>query len=456
MTAAGAFAKATGAKRLQKIYAERVRFSKAIGLDRMRPDRLALILAPEIALIRRKINNGTYRFTAYKEKLISKGAASHPRVVSIPTARDRLVLRAVCDFLQEVFPGAVPALPQVNIESLKGALASAKYGEYIKIDLKSFYPSIPHGLLLKALKKKIRKPQILRLLQAAITTPTVPENKGGSGAAPNTQGVPQGLAVSNLLAEIALVELDQAFKARPDMWYSRYVDDILVLCPLGSATALAAELIDRLKSLGLTPHDLGAPGSKSKVGNIADPISFLGYQVEGGKLSVRLETLRRFEASIASIFTAYRHKLLAVKSPAEKAAAVEFCKWRLNLRITGCIFRGQRLGWAFYFSQINDTGRLRALNSTIAALLKRFSLSAVIKPKSLIKVHYECKRQDKASHRYIPNFDTMTTAEKRRILGLFLGDFKVAGLTDKRVEDLFVMRISAAVKELEADLAGIS
>ena len=456
MTAAKDFAKALATKNLQRIYAEKIRHSKAIGLDRMRPELLAATLSAEIATIRKKATLGSYRFTPYKEKLVSKGADSAPRVLSIPTARDRLVLRALCEFLQKVFPSAISALPQTKIESLKTALATGKYAEYVKIDLRNFYPSLPHALLLKALKSKIRKPQILALIRAALTAPTVPESKGGAGASPSAEGVPQGLAVSNLLAEIALAGIDATYAARPDLWYSRYVDDILILGPAGSASKVAAELTDQLKAIGLTPHELGSPGSKSKIGSTADQIVFLGYQVDDGKLSVRPETARKFESSIASIFTAYRHKLLQAKSPADKTAAVELCKWRLNLRITGCIFNGRRLGWAFYFSQITDTSRLRALNSTVDTLLKRFSLKGVFRPKSLVKVHYECRRKNKTTHQYIPNFDTMGIIEKRRVLGLFLGASKVALLTDARVDQLFKMRISLAVKELEEDLAGIS
>ena len=42
---------------------------------------------------------GTYAFSKYKQKLISKGAGKAPREISIPTTRDRVALRALSDFL---------------------------------------------------------------------------------------------------------------------------------------------------------------------------------------------------------------------------------------------------------------------------------------------------------------------------------------------------------------------
>lgn len=135
---------------------------------------------------------------------------------------------------------------------------------------------------------------------------------------------------------------------------------------------------------------------------------------------------------------------------------MELCTWRLNLRITGCIFEGRRLGWVFYFSQMSDTSRLRSVNKTVEALIKRFGLSGLIRPKSLIKVFYEARRREKASHRYIPNFDTMSVDDQRRILGLLIGNPRINRLSDGFITKLFKMRIGAAVRELEADLSGIS
>ena len=167
MSAAASFRKIFSKNNLTAIYAKRISYSRAIGIDRKRPDLYRAELKGEVALINERVKTGAYKFTAYKEKLISKGANSYPRVISIPTVRDRLTLRALCDLLAEVYPEAVSEIPQIKIERLNEALISKKYSEYVKIDLRQFYPSISHKLLLGVLKRRIRKPELLDLIEKA-------------------------------------------------------------------------------------------------------------------------------------------------------------------------------------------------------------------------------------------------------------------------------------------------
>lgn len=455
MSAAKIFKKTFSKRSLRGVYQDNIRETGAIGLDRARPSKLESRLGADLDIVVKKIRSGKYKFTAYKEKLISKGQGVPPRLISIPTARDRIVLRALCNFLGQVFPSAKLSLPQSTISSLQKALEDGNYAEYAKIDIQGFYPSIPHELIFKALRKKIRKPEILTLIESAITTPTVPSAKGSKGSTLNKIGVPQGLAISNLLAEIALQVIDDTCANHSDLWYKRYVDDILILAK-SDAQEPAEIIINELKKIGLTAHPPGASDSKSKIAKLSQPFTFLGYAIENNKISVRKESVLKFEASLAGIFTAYRHKMAKTRRAQEKTRAIDVCQWRLNLRITGCIFNERRLGWVFYFSQMNDTARLRSVDKTIEKLIVRFNLRDKVKPKSLIKTFYEARRRDKTSHRYIPNFDTMPISEQRRILLILLGQSRLAGRTDKFIAKLFKMRISSAVRELEADLSGIS
>ncbi|MEN3800318.1 hypothetical protein ABDZ32_07000 [Aeromonas veronii] len=106
MSAAISFKKYFSKNSLRKIYTDKIKNSGAIGLDRTRPANLNNQLDEELEHIVQKTKQGTYHFTAYKEKLILKGADSNPRKISIPTARDRIVLRALCECLSDIFPTA--------------------------------------------------------------------------------------------------------------------------------------------------------------------------------------------------------------------------------------------------------------------------------------------------------------------------------------------------------------
>lgn len=456
MNASNIFKKNFSIKNLKKIYFDKIEGSGAIGLDRIKPANLKENLSSEVSLIYNKYYNDNYNFTAYKEKLISKGAKSCPRQISIPTARDRITLRAICDSLAEIFPDAKLSLPQEVIHSLNEALNSGKYKEYIKIDLKGFYPSIPHELIENSLKQKIRKKEIKNIIRKAIRTPTVNNNVGRNGAEDNVCGVPQGLSISNILAEISLSDIDMGISLIPDIWYKRYVDDILILTKSGKANEIAGSVINRLKSIGLDPHPLNEKDSKSVVSTFVNSFSFLGYYINSNHILIKKESISRFESSIAKILTAYKYNIRKSRTSIDKDRALAYCKWKLNLRITGCIFDGKRYGWVAYFSQISSTYQLRSLNHVINKMLQRFDLKKEIKQKSLIKTFYELHRGNKEGYKYIPNFDNLTISQQRDIVKLWLGTERTNKLSNTKIVEMFKQKISVSIKELEEDISGIS
>ncbi|MBH2842579.1 reverse transcriptase [Serratia marcescens] len=454
--AARSFKRSFTCKNLKKIYFDKIKESGAIGIDRVRASSFEQNSESEISLILRKVIAGNYKFTAYKEKLVSKGAHSFPRQISIPTVRDRITLRALCNVLIDVFPKAKLSLPQVVIESLKDSIISREYSEYAKIDLRNFYPSIPHSLIEESIKNKIRKPELRGLIHSAISTPTVSEGRGSNGVTRNNIGVPQGLSISNILAEIALQKVDAEISLIKDIWYKRYVDDILILCPAGRSVEIANAIIQKLESIGLSPHPIGNSDSKSKVGLLCEPFNFLGYMISDQGVGIRKDSILRFESSLAKIFTAYRHALSKAKNKKDKERAIAYCQWKLNLRVTGCIFGGKRMGWVVYFSQVSNTVQFRAVNHTIRKLIKRFGLEKDIKSKSLIKTFYEWHRGDKESHKYIPNFDALAIEQQREIVALWIGREEVGRLNNAAVTRIFNYKISTSVKELEQDISGFS
>lgn len=460
MSAAKYFTQEYAHKRLRELYDEYISLTSAIGVDRLSRNIFERSLDDEIGLINAKASAGTYRFSQYKEKLISKGAGKHPRVISIPTYRDRIALRALCNVLKRTFVSDLNVkLPQHTVADLRTGLVSGKYSHFIKLDVTNFYPSISHDVLEAILKRKIRKKEVHHLIRAAIESPTVayPDKTKPK----ESKGVPQGLSISNILAEIYLSKFDRWASSIPKAQYFRYVDDILILTE-DDPVQLFQNVSDHLAlDYQLTVHPLHTSG-KSMTGKISDDFNFLGYEFKQTKASVKLDSIRRLEASLAKIFTTYKYRralATAHPSPGESKAMLEKARkiftWRLNLRITGCLFDEVRRGWVFYFSQIDDAAlaQLHHLDKTIKVLCQRFAFTpAAGELKSFVRSFHESQRSN-LTHRYIPNFDTTSLGEQRALLKLY-GMENVDLMTDVQVNRAFKRRIRRETSELEQDIQG--
>lgn len=425
--------------------------ARAIGLDRVDAQNFGAKLAAETALISKKILVGTYSFTKYKEKLISKGAGKLPRQLSIPTIRDRLTLKIVCDFLFDVFPESKPTLPQEKIAALRNAVDSGKYNYFVKIDLKDFYPSINHKLLLTKLYKRVRISEFRNLMISALENPTVPEISTKNASA-NSRGVAQGLSISNVLAEIFMMDVDEKIRSIAPLCI-RFVDDIIILTETAPHTVFQ-EVCKVLRKAKVNPHPLSAPGSKTQVGEISQGFDFLGYSLRPKIVSVRKSSLINFENSLVSVFTDYKHRLRNAKNVAEKDSALARFRWALNLKVTGCIYKNQRFGWVFYYSQINDLSVLRRIDNTVSMMCKRFGVIVPPNPKRALKAFYESKRTDKKSHWYIPNYDGITVDKMRKFL-TEIGQ-KVDSFPDIEVVFAFHRLVRRATRNLEKDVATFS
>ncbi|WP_045047480.1 reverse transcriptase/maturase family protein [Rouxiella chamberiensis] len=424
---------------LIRIYKEFVILSAATGIDNMTHKKLWEIFDSQISIIRRKVLLGEYRFTKYKLKLISKGRGKPPREISIPTIRDKIALRALCDFLQNRFSASLKfSIPQLVVKDIKEVLLSAEYDAFIKLDVSNFYPKINHKKLLTTLRKRIRDERILALILSAITAPTVSKSSSSDKLA--TVGVPQGLSISNVLAAIYLSNIDKYYSQMEGIKYFRYVDDILILCRKEECIQLSKDVIKRFKNIRLEIHDPIKSPDKSSVGVLGvSDFSYLGYQFSSTQVSAKQASKDRLRESIMSIFTGYKYSKIKSK---------EFLEWRVNLRITGCVFQAKSKGWLFFFSEINDEVFLHAMDAFINRLCIRYNVK--INVKSFVRAFYQVKH-NRSKTSYIPNFDNYTEEQMCDVLNKY---FKKS-TENMRLEEIsynFRKRISKQVKELETDI----
>ena len=217
---------------LKNLYQEKLANSRAKGIDKKNAIQFDNILDLEVDIIVRKINAETYSFSPFLEKLKLKGRNKVPRLISIPTLRDRIVLLAIKEILHEVFPNSINRkLPNSYIRDIKEFLRNPTGNEYfIKLDIQKFYDNIDRKILLRNLKEGNLNTSVINLIEKAINTPTIPlhQKKESYDDFQIENGVPQGLSISNILAQIYLVEVDRVIDKRK-YFYRRYVDDIIIL-----------------------------------------------------------------------------------------------------------------------------------------------------------------------------------------------------------------------------------
>lgn len=423
---------------LLEIYLKSIQQGTAVGIDRINRKSFEASLNQNIQIISRKVLDGTYKFSYFQEKLILKGRSSNPRLISIPTIRDRIVLKSLNRVLQTAF-GIEHSNVLVHeiISDVKTAINSGDYTHFIKIDVENFYPSIDHNILLRKLRARIRTPKILTLFSMALRKQTV------SGPAdkhpPNEKGIAQGLSISNLLANIYFLAFDSFHKKQVDYKYFRYVDDILILCNEEDIIQIKASIKNGLESLALTAHR-----TKSESGELSQTFGYLGYVSNPRGLSVRKGSIEKIKLSLLKSIVQFKYS---------DRKNYDVLNWRLNLRITGCRFDEKKYGWLFFFSQIDDLSLLFHLDCYVTEICTRYGLDpSMLELKRFVRTYHEITKNLTKTH-YIPNFDDYDLAQKRRTLFQIFNLKSVASLNDVELEAKFRRVIFRSVRDLERDIS---
>lgn len=415
---------------LEQLFWDKISLSKAVGRDGIRLAAFETKLSQEIDLIRRKVFASQYTFTRYKERLISKGAGKPPRLLSIPTFRDRLTLRALCEFLGEMYPEAAINKPHVYIKEIRDLVAGKSDDwVFIKVDIEDYYGTIDRKLLLRAIRRKIRIKDAIALISSAISAPTLKEAADS--------GIPQGLSISNILASIYLHDVDELMGAE---WnYFRYVDDILMIVPRDQADLAFKALLMLLKKKRLKAHPLG-PGSKTRIVPLSEGVDYLGFEIKPTGLSIRESSFKKMFGTLNAVFTSAKYK-----------KRNDHFVWRLNLKITGCRLDGKQYGWVSFFRQSENIRQFARLDYFVEQQLKRYGLRH-LQPriKTFVRAYHEI-RYELETTRYIPNFDAYDLSEMTQYLVSVQGK-DISGWSDEKIEQEFMKIMKREAGKLEKDL----
>lgn len=421
---------------IKEHYYEKIASKASVGLDKITVDNFESDIDNNVEIIYRKAHNKTYNFTRYKQLLFLKGAKKPPRSVSVPTVRDKLTLSVLNELIVSVYgDDCKTRLPQLIINEIFSEVDH--YEMFIKLDIKSFYASINQDKLVRKVKHRIRKPEILHLIESAIQTESllIPIKEIKKKEA-RTLGIPEGLPISNALANIYLFDLDEKYRSNTNIKYWRFVDDILILLNKKDFSKIKKDIADDIEKLKLSFND------KADEGKITDGFEYLGYRISSDLISVRKSSILKIEQSIQELFGAVKDDNL------------KYIEWKLNNKITGFILDTNKYGWLFFYSQITDLNLLFHLDDLVQKFVVRYKLTGKIKCKKFVRAYHEM-RQALHETKYIPNFDDYSIEQKREILVAVYGE-EAYSWNEKIVIQRFNLIMSREIRDIERDIENFS
>ena len=205
-----------------------------------------------------RLSSGSYIPPPVRAVEIPKKDGRGSRMLGVPTVADRVAQTVAYLYLE---PGVEPIFHPDSYgyrprRSAHDALRTCrarcwKYDWVLDLDLKSFFDSLDHSLVLKSVAHHTNLRWILLYVQRWLKAPLQLED---GTLRQRDRGSPQGSAISPVLANIFLhyaldVWLGREFPAVP---FERYADDVILHCKTkAQAQALCDAIIDRLAQVGL-------------------------------------------------------------------------------------------------------------------------------------------------------------------------------------------------------------
>lgn len=152
-------------------------------------------------------------------------------------------------------------------QRIKQVLDEEKPKYVLRVDIKSYYASIPHYKLLQDVKQYYHDPKVIVMLENIITNP-IDTPKGCKNP---SRGIALRGPLSQFFSGIYLKPLDDAFN-NMEITYLRYQDDIVILCKTKRQLNRCRK---RMMNV-LQERQLRLSRKKSRIGNIDRGFHFLG------------------------------------------------------------------------------------------------------------------------------------------------------------------------------------
>jgi RNA-directed DNA polymerase len=209
-----------------------------------------------------RMSSGSYFPPPVKAVEIPKpGKKNEVRVLGVPTVADRVAQTVVKMHLEPIVepvfhPDSYGYRPGRSALDAVGTCRARCWRKdwVIDLDIRAFFDSVPHDLILRAVEHHTQDRWILLYVRRWLDAPLQQDD---GRVVPRDRGTPQGSAISPLLANLFMHYAFDMWMARrfPDIDFERYCDDIVVHCDsYRQAQVMRNAIAARLAEVGLDLH----------------------------------------------------------------------------------------------------------------------------------------------------------------------------------------------------------